>query len=288
MHTVFIHRRYIYQHSDLSLCIEGLIRLQEYLSHLKSQCRWCLWFQFLRFVCLGMFKDSTMVNHHFSLPSRKLCFTFCRHLRSKSKFSCRLIRRLLRKYWARWTSPLAPLPFLVGGDDFPGGGMEGCTEGWLMVNFETATNFGLDVYNWGYQWFVGGWHIYFVCVFFVGAHLKAGGKYMMGLTTCHQFFCLFFFARNSGKPIVIIYCQCQKNKKIRAQILFLPRPSPLLITKDAVASMKAGSVIVDLVPQSLSQTFFWVTWNPPTPRWCRFAYFFFQGHKWMQELYSTV
>ena len=26
-----------------------------------------------------------------------------------------------------------------------------------------------------------------------------------------------------------------------------PRPSPLLITKDAVASMKAGSVVVDLV-----------------------------------------
>ena len=85
-----------------------------------------------------------------------------------------------------------------------------------------------------------------------------------------------FVARNSKKPIVIIYCQCQKKNPYTN--LFQPtRPSPLLITKDAVASMKAGSVIVDLVPQSLSQTFFWVTWNPPTPRWCRFAYFFFKG-----------
>ena len=50
--------------------------------------------------------------------------------------------------------------------------MEGCTEGWLMVNFETAKSLGLDVYNWGYQWFVGG--TYFVCFFVVGAHLKAG------------------------------------------------------------------------------------------------------------------
>lgn len=224
-----------------------------------------------------MFKDSTMVNHHFSLPSRKLCFTFCRHLRSKSKFSCRLIRRLLRKYWARWTSPLAPLPFLVGGDDFPAGGMEGCTEGWLMVNFETATNFGLDVYFGGTSglW-VGGTYIF--CVFFVGAHLKAGGKYMMGLNTCHQFFCLFVLQEIPGNLLSSSIVSAKKNKKVPCtNLTSATRPSPLLITKDAVASMKAGSVIVDLVPQSLSQTFFWVTWNPPTPRWCRFAYFFFKG-----------
>ena len=158
-----------------------------------------------------MFKDSTMVNHHFSLPSRKLCFTFCRHLRSKSKFSCRLIRRLLRKYWARWTSPLAPLPFLVGGDDFPGGGMEGCTEGWLMVNFETATNFGLDVYFGGYQWFVGGWLIF--CDFFCRSTSQSGLSIWWGSPPATNFFKNICFARNSGKPIVIINCQCQKKQK---------------------------------------------------------------------------
>ena len=233
-----------------------------------------------------MFKDSTMVNHHFSVPSRKLCFTFCRHLRSKSKFSCRLIRRLLRKYWARWTSPLAPLPFLVGGDDFPAGGMEGCTEGWLMVNFETATNFGLDVYFGGYQWFVGGWLIF--CDFFCRSTSESGLSIWWGSPPATNFLKYLFC-----KKFRETYCHHQlsvpkKTKNPCTNLISATRPSPLLITKDAVASMKAGSVIVDLVPQSLSQTFFWVTWNPPTPRWCRFAFFFFQGHKWMQELYSTV
>ena len=58
IHSVLIHWRYIYQHSDLSLCIEGLDFRN--IQAIKSQCRWCLWFQFLRFVCVGMFKDSTM------------------------------------------------------------------------------------------------------------------------------------------------------------------------------------------------------------------------------------
>lgn len=150
--------------------------------------------------------------------------------------------------------------------------MEGCTEGWLMVNFETATNFGLDVYFGGTSglW-VGG--SYFV-IFFVGAHLKAGGKYMMGLTTCHHFL-KYLFCKKFRETCCHHQLSVPKNKKVPCtNLISATRPSPLLITKDAVASMKAGSVIVDLVPQSLSQTFFWVTWNPPTPRWCRFAYFF--------------
>ena len=81
-----------------------------------------------------------------------------------------------------------------------------------MVNFETATNFGLDVYFGGTSglW-VGG--SYFVCVFFVGAHLKAGGKYMMGLTTCHQFFCLFVLQEIPGNLLSSSIVSAKKKQK---------------------------------------------------------------------------
>ena len=87
----------------------------------------------------------------------------------------------------------------------------------------------------------------------------------------------------------------KKNIKSVHKLLSATRPSPLLITKDAVASMKAGSVIVDLVPQSLSQTFLpgppGILESSGPPRWetvlcvC-VCVCYFQGHKWMQGLCS--
>ena len=43
--------------------------------------------------------------------------------------------------------------------------MEGCTEGWMMVNFETANNFGLDVYFGGTSglWVGGSYFVFFLC-----------------------------------------------------------------------------------------------------------------------------
>lgn len=129
---------------------------------------------------------------------------------------------------------------------------------------------------------------YFVC-FFCRSTSESGWEVYDGAQHLPPIFLFIFFCKKFRET----YCHHllsvpKKTKNPCTNLISATRPSPLLITKDAVASMKAGSVIVDLVPQSLSQTFFWVTWNPPTPRWCRFAYFFFQGHKWMQELYSTV
>ena len=116
-------------------------------------------------------------------------------------------------------------------------------------------------------------------------HLKPAGLCTC-FNTCHQklHFCCKKFQETYCHHLLSV-----PKKKNPYTNLFQPtRPSPLLITKDAVASMKAGSVIVDLVPQSLSQTFFWGHLESSYAAVVSFCVFFFQGHKWMQELYSTV
>ena len=167
----------------------------------------------------------------------------------------RPIRRLLRKCWARWTSPLAPLPFLVGGD---AGRMKNL-QWWLMVGFP-CRKLGLHQF--------GTWHIFWGFSF--GTHW--GPPSITSFCPPCQSSEVLKLSRSSNSPSMLNeqepweQTKTQKNmaKKKSAQPKNKPftnsthlchgRPSPLLITKDAVSSMKAGSVIVDLVPQWLSRS----------------------------------